>query len=290
MSTSRPLALGTQHRANCVSKGVGCSSRSLLCLLAILCSAGAALGQTPGRISATGGEIVITPILNSSVKLEYAGKVIYIDPWSAADLSHAAPADLILVTDEPYHHFDPKAIQQLRKPGTLVVVTATVHKKFAYGKVLENGKSGVFAGVMVQAVPAYDLTPGDPFHPKGKGNGYVITLGGKRIYFSGMTECVPEVQALKDIEVAFLPMNTPLDRMRPVPVVECLKTFKPKFVYLHHYDSTFMRWIFNPKDNPPPSAQRTSASLHAFTEALKGTGITYWDAKWYPDYPPEPGH
>jgi L-ascorbate metabolism protein UlaG (beta-lactamase superfamily) len=250
----------------------------------------ATFAQVPGRLAATGGDIVITPILNSSVRIEYAGKVIYIDPWSAADLTHAPKADLILISDDPYHHYDPKAIEQLRKPSTPVVVPDIVHKVFPAGITLPNGKSGVFAGVSIESVPAYDLTPGEPYHAKGRENGYLITLGGKRIFFAGVTECVPEIQALKNIDVAFMPMNLPLDRMHPVPVVECLKTFKPKYVYLHHYDTTFMRWIYNPKANPAPSAQRTAATIRAFSDALKGTGITFWDAKWYPDYPPETAH
>jgi L-ascorbate metabolism protein UlaG (beta-lactamase superfamily) len=248
---------------------------------------GAAFAQTPGRVPAEGGDIVITPIINSSVRIEHAGKVIYIDPWSAADLSQARPADLILVTDDPIHHFDPKAIAQLRKPGAPVVVTATVHANFPDGRVLSNGKSGVFAGIPVKAVAGYDLTPGEPYHPKGKSNGYLITLGGKRIFFSAVSECVPEIQTLRDIEVAFLPMNSPVDRMRPIAAAECAKTFKPKYVYLHHYDTEFTRWLEVP-NRKPPSLQRTSASLRAFNEALKGTGITFWDAKWYPTYPPEP--
>jgi L-ascorbate metabolism protein UlaG (beta-lactamase superfamily) len=265
------------------------STHSILYCLAFLLVSGLALAQTPGRVVAKGGEIVITPIINSSVKIEYAGKVIYIDPWSAADLSQGKKADLILVTDDPYHHFDPKAIALLRKPGTPVVVTPTVHALFPDSSVLASGESGVFAGIPIEATPAYDVTPGEPFHPKGKGNGYLMTLGGKRIFFSGLTECVPEIQALRDIEVAFLPMDTPFDRMPPATVVECLKTFKPKYVYLDHYDAAFMQWIHDPS-KPAPSFQRTSARLRAFSEALKGTGITFWDAKWYPDYPPERAH
>ena len=164
--------------------------------------------------------------------MEHAGRVIQVDPWSVADLSEAKPADLILVTDDPGHHLDPAAIAHLRKPGAPVVLTAKAHARFSDSTVLSNGEHGIFANIRVEAVGAYDMTPGLPFHPEGEANGYVVTLGDKRIFFSGVGECVPEIRALKDIDVAFMPMNLPVDRMRPLPVAECVKTFMPTIVYL----------------------------------------------------------
>ena len=155
-----------------------------------------ASAQSSDRIAADGGDIVITPIVHSSVQIEHAGTVIQIDPWSEGDLSLAKPADLILVTDDPGHHLDPAAITQLRKPGAPVVLTATAHERFPDGFVVANGERGEFAGVSVEAVLAYDMTPGQPFHPKGEANGYVVTLGGKRIFVAGVTECVPEIRAI----------------------------------------------------------------------------------------------
>ena len=111
---------------------------------AVLAVAGCFAAQSSGRISAEGGEIVITPILHSSVQIEHGGTVVHIDPWSAGDLASAKPADLILVTDDPGHHLDPAAIRQLRKPGAPVVLTATAHAKFGDGEVLANGEKGVF--------------------------------------------------------------------------------------------------------------------------------------------------
>jgi L-ascorbate metabolism protein UlaG (beta-lactamase superfamily) len=273
-----------------IDRKTGATGKAALAALfaVLLAGAGAAYAQTPGRLAAEGGDIVITPIINSSVRIEHAGRVIYIDPWSFIDFSKAPKADLILITDDPNHHFDPKAIAQLSKPGTSVVVTAKVHEKFPAGKALANGKSGVFAGIKVEAIPTYDMTPGEPYHPKGEGNGYVVTLGGKRIYHAGVGECVPEIQALKNIDVAFLSMRGSADRMSPIAVAECAKTFKPKYLYAHHYDRPFMHFLEFPKQYPPPSEKRTLADLRALGEALKGTGITFWDAKWYPKYPPEP--
>ncbi len=241
--------------------------------------------QSSDRIVAQGGDIVFTPIIHASVQVEHGGKVIQVDPWSAGDLSRAKPADLILVTDDPGHHLDPTAIAQLRKPGAPVVVTATGLAKFAGGSVLSNGQMGVFAGISVEAIPAYDLTPGRPLHPRGEANGYVVTLGGKRIFFAGVGECVPEIQALRDIDVAFMPMNLPVDRMRPIPAAECVKTFKPKIVYLNHYDQGYAAWLGNPRRPRPGGGQDTAATIRAFQDAIQGEPIEFRDGDWYPPVP-----
>ena len=258
--------------------------RTLPLLLAAFAAAVAPLSaQAPSnRIAAEGGDIVITPILHSSVQIEHAGTVVHIDPWTAGDLSRAQPADLILVTDDPGHHLDPAAIEQLRKPGAPVVLTATAQARFGDGEVLANGASGVFAGVPVEAVPAYDMTPGQPWHPQGEANGYVLTLGGRRIFFAGVGECVPEIQALADIDVAFLPMNLPVDRMRPQPVAECAKTFGPEVVYLIHYDNATARWFGNPDQPRPDNADEIAATVQALRDALAGEPIEVRDGNWYP--------
>ena len=240
--------------------------------------------QSSDRISADGGDIIFTPLIHASVQVEYAGTVIHVDPWSAGDLSRAKPADLILVTDDPGHHLDPTAIGQLRKPGAPVVLTAAAEAKFA-GSVLSNGQTGVFAGITVEAIPAYDMTPGRPVHPKGEANGYVVTLGDKRIFFAGVGECVPEIQALRDIDVAFMPMNLPVDRMRPIPAAECVKTFKPKVVYLNHYDNGYAAWLGNPSRPRPGGAQATAATIQAFRDAIAGESIEFRDGGWYPPVP-----
>src|SRR5688572_7951300 len=158
------------------------------------------------KFPATGGDIEITPIIHSSLQIEHAGKVIQVDPWSAGGLSNAKPADLILITDDPGHHLDVKAIAQLRKPGAPVVMPASGQKRIPDGIVLPNGQSTTAAGVAIESIAAYDIKPGAPEHPKGTANGYLITLGGKRIYLAGVTECVPELQALKNVDIAFMPM------------------------------------------------------------------------------------
>jgi L-ascorbate metabolism protein UlaG (beta-lactamase superfamily) len=120
----------------------------------------ATVAASADKYPASGGEIEITPLLHSSVQLEHAGKVIQVDPWSVADLSRAKPADLILITDDPVHHLDVKAIQQLRKPGAPVVITANGKKQVPDGVVLANGESATLAGVRVESIAAYDLIPG----------------------------------------------------------------------------------------------------------------------------------
>ena len=230
-------------------------------------------GKRPAA-AARGDEVIVTPLLHASVQLEYGGKVIQIDPWSQADLTRAKPADLILVTDDPIHHLDPKAIGHLRKPGAPVVVPAASQAKVTDGTPLVNGESKTFAGVAVEAIAAYDLKPGEPSHPKGKANGYVLTLGGKRIYFAGVTECVPEVRALRNIDIAFVPMNLPLDRMMPAAAAECVNAFRPKAVYLYHYDQNYAAG--------KTDAAAIAASVQSFRDAIRGGATEFRDGAWYP--------
>ena len=230
-------------------------------------------GKAPPAAAAAGGEVTITPLLHASVQLEYAGKVVQIDPWGDADLARAKPADLILVTDDPIHHLDPKAIAKLRKPGAPVVVPTASQPKFAEGTAMANGDTKTLAGVTVEAIPAYDIKPGEPLHPKGKANGYIIALGGKRIYFAGVTECVPEIRALRNIDIAFMPMNLPADRMAPAAAAECVNALKPKTVYLYHYDQNYAAG--------KTDAAAIAASIQNFRTAL-ASGIEFKDAAWYP--------
>jgi L-ascorbate metabolism protein UlaG (beta-lactamase superfamily) len=244
----------------------------------------AALAIAADRFPATGGDIEITPIVHSSVQIEHAGMVIQVDPWSVGDLSRAKRADLILITDDVGHHLDVKAIQQLRKPGAPIVIAANGKSRVPDGIVLANGESTVAAGIRVEAIAAYDITPGPPAHPKGEANGYVITLGGKRVYFAGVTECVPEIKALKNIDVAFMPMNIPSERMVPTAAAECTKILKPKVVYLYHYDQDWAARVTNPKAQLRglPGGITVAQSLQAFRDAMKGESTEFRMGLWYP--------
>ena len=161
------------------------------------------------RFPAAGGDLVITPLIHSSLQIEHAGTVIQIDPWSKAGLARMKPADLIVITDDVGHHLDGAAIKAVRKPGAPVVIAANGKGVVPDGIVLANGESREVAGVRVEAVGAYDVTPGESFHPKGEANGYVLTVGGKRIYLAGVTECVPEVRAVREHRHRVLPDERP---------------------------------------------------------------------------------
>ena len=244
------------------------------------------LGVTPVAdiYRAPDGVITITPFILSSIQIEHAGRVIQVDPWSQGDLSSAQPADLILITDDPGHHLDVKAIARLRKPGAPVViprgVTATppALKSVPDGIPMGNGETREIAGVRVNAIAAYDLTPGEPYHPKGEANGYVITVAGARLYAAGVTECVPEIQALKNVDVVFFPLNLPLARMEPVAAVRCLKGLAPKVVYPYHYDQDWVTAVGRGQPRPKP----TTRGLDQLKAALGPLGIDVRLAEWYP--------
>ena len=232
--------------------------------------------------ASTGGDIVITPGLHSSVQVQYRDTVVQVDPWSAADLSRHTKANLILVTDDPSHHMDWKAIAALRRQGTAVVVPRKIHETFPDSTALPNGESATFGGVRVQSIAAYDLTPGAPEHPKGKSSAYLVTLGGRRLLFAGVTECVPEILALKDIDVAFMPMNIPPRRMIPAAAADCVKRLKPKAVYVYHYDQGEAAAIAGAKPSADWLPSGTVAdSLKAFQEALQGSGVEVRMTDWY---------
>jgi L-ascorbate metabolism protein UlaG (beta-lactamase superfamily) len=227
---------------------------------------------------AQGGNVTITPFTHSSVQLEHAGTVIHVDPWSADRyFSTAKPADLILVTDDPGHHLDVKAIATLRKPGAPVVIAANGLTRVPDGIVMKNGERREVAGVAVEAVPAYDISPGEPFHPKGEANGYIVTLGGLRVYFAGVTECVPEIRAVKNIDVAFFPMNLPLQRMEPEAAADCIRAFRPRVVYPYHYDQD---WVTRVTRGEPRGAA-TTRGLQELKAALAADGIQVRLAEWY---------
>lgn len=247
-------------------------------------AAGGAGAAGEDRIAARGGDIVVRPLAHASVQIEFAGRVIQVDPWSRPGLRTARPADLILVTDADggAHHLDPAAIASLRKPGAPVVIPAAGKAKVPDGLVLANGDHREVAGVMVEAIAAYDLKPGDPYHPKGDANGYVITLGGKRILLAGVTECVPEIKALKNIDVAFVPMNLPQGRMTPPAVAECLRALKPAVAYPYHYDQGYIARLSGRGGPPAADARPAADTVRELADAIKADHIEVRSGNWYP--------
>jgi L-ascorbate metabolism protein UlaG (beta-lactamase superfamily) len=213
-------------------------------VFAITLTAAALVANQAGTVPAAEGNIQITPIMRASVQIEYAGKVIQVDPMGKNDYSQAKPADLILVTDIDADNLDPDQIAKIRKPGAPVVMPAAAAtlagaKIPAPTTVTANGETKTVVGVSIEAVPMYNTQrgpkPGEVYHPKGRGNGYIVTIGGKRLYFAGDTECTPEMKDLKNIDVAFVPMLMP-STMTPFEAAECVKAFLPKVVYVYHYE------------------------------------------------------
>ena len=188
------------------------------------------------------GDLKITFIGHGSLMFTYRGVVIYVDPISRlADYSKVPKAELILITHEHGDHLDPKALAQVRTPNTIVILTETCAKTIKGGIVMHNGDVQTVGGLQIEAVPAYNLvhmrSEGVPYHPKGIGNGYVITFHEKRVYIAGDTENIPEMKQLQNIDCAFLPMNLPYT-MTPEMVADAAKAFKPKILYPYHYGDT----------------------------------------------------
>ena len=188
------------------------------------------------------GDIRITCIGHGTLMLEFGGKVIHVDPWSKlADYGSLPKADIILVTHEHRDHLDPAAIKSASRDGTIVLANASAASAIPGSETMKNGETKTVDGITIEAVPAYNVvhmrSPGQPFHPKGSGNGYVVTLGGKKIYIAGDTENVPEMKGLKDIECAFLPMNLPYT-MTPEMTAEAARDVKPKILYPYHFGET----------------------------------------------------
>jgi L-ascorbate metabolism protein UlaG (beta-lactamase superfamily) len=214
---------------------------NLLSLIMAL-SALAQKGFETDVIKTSAGDLKITFVGHGTLMFNFGGKVIHVDPYSAlADYNIFPKADLILLTHEHRDHLDLKALNTVRTEKTVVVLTETCAKQVQGGIVMMNGDVKTVEGLKIEAVPAYNIVhkrdTGQPFHPKGVGNGYIITFGDKRVYVAGDTENVPEMKGLKNIDIAFLPMNLPYT-MTPEMVAEAAKAFKPKILYPYHFGET----------------------------------------------------
>ncbi|MEK7827877.1 MAG: MBL fold metallo-hydrolase, partial [Thermodesulfobacteriota bacterium] len=167
---------------------------------------------------------------------------IYSDPVGQfGDYGKLPKADLILVAHDHSDHFDPKTIALIGTERTKLVATPLAAAKLGRGIVLKNGEETAVDGIRIEAVPAYNIvhmrSPGMPFHPKGDGNGYVLTFGDKRVYVAGDTENIPEMKTLGRIDVAFLPMNLPYT-MTPEMAADAARMVKPKILYPYHFGET----------------------------------------------------
>jgi len=212
----------------------------------------------------SGGVVKITPIYHASLLIEAGGKNIYVDPAKPANFSNLPVADLILITDIHGDHMDPGSISQISKSGTEIFAPPAVVKTVSTAQPISNGETKTWNDWTIEAIPMYNIqrgpSPGQLYHTKGRGNGYVLTYGGKRFYFSGDTENIPEMRALKNIYVAFVCMNLPYT-MPPDEAAQAVKAFHPQIVIPYHY---------------------RGSDLNLFKNDLQGTGIEMRLLDWYP--------
>jgi L-ascorbate metabolism protein UlaG (beta-lactamase superfamily) len=210
------------------------------------------------------GPVEITPVYHASLLIEAGGKNIYVDPAKPGNFSGLPAADLILITDIHGDHMDPGIISSVSKPGTQIIAPPAVVKTVTKAAPISNGETKTWDGWTIEAIPMYNLkrgpSPGTLYHDKGRGNGYILTYGGKRFYFSGDTENIPEMRALKNIDVAFVCMNLPYT-MPPEEAAEAVKAFHPRVVIPYHYHGS---------------------DLSVFQKDLQGTGIEVRLLDWYP--------
>jgi L-ascorbate metabolism protein UlaG (beta-lactamase superfamily) len=208
-----------------------------------LASAPAPAPERPGdTIKTAKGDLRIIPIHHASVLFELGDKAYYVDPFHEGNFDGLPKADVVFITHAHPDHFDPTALEEIRKPSTIIVAPPSVAEKLPLGFngtiVMKNGDKQTVDDVGVEVVPMYNLkrgpSAGKLFHAKGWGDGFILTLGDERIYLSGDTECTPEMRALKNIDVAFVCMNLPYT-MPPSEAAQCIKAFKPKIVYPYHY-------------------------------------------------------
>jgi L-ascorbate metabolism protein UlaG (beta-lactamase superfamily) len=192
------------------------------------------------------GSLEIIFIGHGSLILEIKGLIIHLDPYSdpngkQVDYALLPKADIILITHEHGDHLDQKAISQVMTNSTQIVYTKACERQLKGGLVMKNGDKQTVKNIPIEAIPAYNLVHkrenGQPFHPKTEGNGYVLTFGDFRVYIAGDTENIPEMGNLKDINIAFLPMNLPYT-MTPEMAAKAALSFKPRILYPYHYGQT----------------------------------------------------
>ncbi|HPT28817.1 MAG TPA: MBL fold metallo-hydrolase [Bryobacteraceae bacterium] len=227
-----------------------------------LCSA--SFAQHPvASFKTAKGELKLTAIHHASFVLEGGGQVLHCDPWSQGDYTGVPQADLILITDTHGDHLDLKALALVRKASSIIIASPEAAAKIEGARAMKNGESMQVGPWKIEAVPMYNIkrgpAEGQVFHPKGRGNGYIITYAGFRFYNAGDTEGTPEMRALKGIDVVLIPMNLPYT-MTPEEAADAVKAFKPKVAIPFHY---------------------RGADLKVFEKALAGTGVEARILDWY---------
>ncbi len=185
------------------------------------------------------GEIAIIILGHASLLIQWEGKNIFIDPYSkVANFSLQPKADLVLITHHHSDHFDAEAIKKIAGKNTKYVTSLIVKKSIKEATGLKQGEEFNYNGLKIKAVYAYNINQkrddGQPFHPRGEGNGYILDFGGFRVYIVGDTELIPEMKELGSIDIAFLPKNLPYT-MSDNMFIEAAKTIMPKILYPYHY-------------------------------------------------------
>lgn len=214
---------------------------AISCLLFFILGVAAAQRPSPDKIETSKGPLTIQPLNHATLALTWQGKTIYADPHGGAKTFEGVSApDLILITDIHGDHFNAETLKAINTTNATLVVPQAVAEKLpedlkSKAVVLKNGETKSIMDISVMAVPMYNL-PESPEsrHPKGRGNGYVLTFGNKKVYISGDTSGVPEMRNLKGIDVAFICMNLPYT-MDINEAAQAVLDFKPKIVYPYHY-------------------------------------------------------
>ena len=224
-----------------------CKTRVLKVVLTIIVAAMTFQGKSQSlpasdKFVTSAGNVEIFFIGHGSLMFKLDNRIVYVDPVkSSGDYKNLPQADIILVTHEHYDHLDNNLINDLKKSGTVILCNVAAAAKVTGAKAMKAGDIQNAGDIIVEAVPAYNIVneraPGQPFHPKGAGVGFILGFGGKRIYIAGDTENTPEMKALKNIDIAFLPMNLPYT-MTPEMVADAAKSFRPKILYPYHYGDT----------------------------------------------------
>lgn len=204
------------------------------------------------------GPVKITLVGHGSLMLEFDGKIIHVDPYSkVADYTRLPKADMILLTHEHPDHLDIDAIDAIKKEDTYFLVSKVCNEILGYGNIIENGQQNDNTGILplIKAVPAYNIVNrkdnGEAYHPKGRGNGYVIPINNFTVYIAGDTENIPEMQDLGSVDVAFLPKNIPYT-MTDDMFIDAVRKVNPKNLYPYHF---------------------SEFDENAITEALKDTDV-----------------
>lgn len=200
--------------------------------------------QTPDKdaFQTSEGLLEIHFVGHGSLFFVFNDLVVHVDPYSrVADYSRLRAADLVLITHEHRDHLDMNALNAIRQERTEIILTEICFSQINEGHILNNGESTTILGIQIEAVPAYNIIHlrdnGQPYHPKGNGNGYIIRFGDTRVYVEGDTENIPEMSNLEDIHIAFLPMNLPFT-MSPEMLAEAARAFKPQVLYPYHFGNS----------------------------------------------------